>query len=124
MQHCTKKTEEEPSLRVTQSSSSGFLSCKQVLPSRAFPCICVSPSRGGTCRQRGTVDCQWAAPGQEPACLISSTLSGFLQTNSVVRRGSVRRQSFQCGLETWPYLGKVQERKGIEIHIIALLLFF
>lgn len=121
MQHCAKKIEEEPDLRVAPSSYSSFLSCKQVLPSRAFHLhLCFAqPRRDLKTKVHGGLSV--APPGQMPACVISNTLSGFPQTNSVARKGNAQRQTFQCGLEMWPRLEEIQERKGIKIHIVALL---
>lgn len=62
------------------------------------------------CRQRLSGD----APGQQPARLISHTLPGSLSAESVAERGPAQRQAFQPGLEMWPHLGEIQERRGSE----------
>lgn len=103
------------------SLCSGFLSCKQVLPSRAFHLqLCFGrPRRELQTKVHSglSVGPSWA--GASP--VISNTLSGFPQTPSVLERGSAHRQPCQC-LEIWYPVDKIQERKHIKIDTVAFLL--
>lgn len=106
--HCGvlyKENERRGGWEAALSLCSGFLSCKQVLPSRAFHMQLCLGGPGEGRRQRCVVDCLSVGPtwaGASP--VISSTLFGFPQTHSVPRRGkrsaptlSVLRNVVSCG---------------------------
>ena len=109
---------EEAGCEAALSLCSGFLSCKQVLPSRAFHLqLCFGrPRRELQTKVHGglSVGPTWA--GASP--VISNTLSGFPQTHSVLRRGSAQRQPCQC-LEMWCHVDKSQEWKHIKTDTVV-----
>lgn len=112
---------EEAGWAAALSLCSGFLSCKQVLPSRAFHLqLCFGrPRREVQTKVHGglSVGPTWA--GASP--VISNTLSGFTQTHSVLKRGSAHRQPCQC-LEMWCHVDEIQERKHIKTDTVVFLL--
>lgn len=122
--HCATQYKENKRRRDRLESGpelrSGFLSCKQVLPSRAFHLhLCFAQLRrdlqtkvhGGL-----SVGPTWAGANlrylQHPLWLPTDKQCG--------KEGKHSAPTLQCGLEMWPHLDKIQERKGIKIHTVAL----
>lgn len=96
-----------------KSSSSGFLSCTQVLPYRAFHQHLCSPRREEASRQRCLTDCQWTTPGQVPALPYLSHPLWLPVDKQCGKEGKCSMPK----LSMWSHLEEIQGKKGIKIHI-------